>query len=86
MENEVSQLREKLILTESRLVAVAKEKKVTWLESMLEYCKKETKTLKDQLYMTRLQKCEAEGFYIESKEQAARYCPLFQFILVFSVV
>lgn len=72
MEGEVSKLQEKLHLTEHRLVALAKENKITWLESMLEYCKKETGTLKDQLYVTRLQKCEAEGLYIESKEQAAR--------------
>lgn len=72
MENEVCNLREKLRLTELRLIALAKENKVTWLESMLDYCKNETKTLKDQLYVMRMQKCEAETLYIESKEQAAR--------------
>lgn len=68
----MSKLREKLRLTECRLISLAKENKVTWLESMLDYCKKETESLKDQLYVTRLQKCEAEGLYIESKQQAAR--------------
>lgn len=72
LESEVSKLRGKLQLTESRLIALARENKVTWLESMLEYCRKETETLKDQHYATRLQKCEAERFYFESQEQAAR--------------
>lgn len=68
----MSKLREKLRISDSRLVALAKDCNVTWLESMLEYCKKETDTIKDQLHLTRLRKCEAEELYVESKEQAAK--------------
>lgn len=52
---------------------MAREKKVTWLESMLDYCKKETETLKQQLYTSRLQKCEAEEKCAKAEDRAAKW-------------
>lgn len=70
---EVASLSIKLRATESHLVRLAREKDVTWLESMLDFCKKETDALKQQLYLTRLQKCESEEQSFKAEERAAKY-------------
>lgn len=70
---EVTALTTKLRATESRLVQLAREKDVTWLESMLDFCKKETDALKQQLYLTRLEKCESEEQSFKAEERAAKY-------------
>lgn len=71
--DEVSSLNTKLRTSQSQLAQLAKDKNVTWLGSMLDFCKKETDTLKQQLYLARLQKCESEEQSIRAEEKAAKY-------------
>ncbi|XP_017047617.1 protein Spindly [Drosophila ficusphila] len=66
-------LEKQLNLSQERLRQLASEKSVTWLDSMLDFCKRETDELKAQLHSMRIQKAGLEERMRSVQQEMARW-------------
>ncbi|XP_037710936.1 protein Spindly [Drosophila subpulchrella] len=66
-------LERQLNLSQERLRQLASEKSVTWLDSMLDFCKRETDELKAQLHSMRIQKAGLEERMRSVQQEMARW-------------
>uniref|UniRef100_A0A1A9V067 Protein Spindly n=1 Tax=Glossina austeni TaxID=7395 RepID=A0A1A9V067_GLOAU len=66
-------LESKLNWTQEQLKELSSERGVLWLDSMLNFCKKETDTLKQQLHSERLQKASLEEQLRNALQDMARW-------------
>ncbi|XP_039497926.1 protein Spindly [Drosophila santomea] len=66
-------LERQLNLSQERLRQMASEKSVTWLDSMLDFCKRETDELKVQLHSMRIQKAGLEERMRSVQQEMARW-------------
>ncbi|XP_043642991.1 protein Spindly [Drosophila teissieri] len=66
-------LERQLNLSQERLRQMASEKSVTWLDSMLDFCKRETDELKAQLHSMRIQKAGLEERMRSVQQEMARW-------------
>ncbi|XP_075153588.1 spindle apparatus coiled-coil protein 1 spindly [Haematobia irritans] len=71
--NQNEELERKLKWNHERLMDLASEKGVLWLEPMLSFCKKETDDLKKQLHSIRLQQANLEEQQRNSQQDLARW-------------
>lgn len=70
---EKTKLLEKLAWTERKLVTMAAEKNITWLDSMLAYCSKETEQFKDDLHACRFRLAATDEQLRNSESNQARW-------------
>ncbi|KAH8240856.1 hypothetical protein KR026_006276 [Drosophila bipectinata] len=66
-------LERQLNINQERLRELASEKSVTWLDSMLDFCKRETDDLKRQLHSMRIQKAGLEEQVRSVQQEMARW-------------
>ncbi|KAH8413204.1 hypothetical protein KR009_008775 [Drosophila setifemur] len=66
-------LERQLNVSQERLRELASEKSVTWLDSMLDFCKRETDELKAQLHSMRIQKAGLEEQVRSVQQEMARW-------------
>ncbi|KAH8350606.1 hypothetical protein KR067_011671 [Drosophila pandora] len=66
-------LERQLNINQERLRELASEKSVTWLDSMLDFCKRETDDLKTQLHSMRIQKAGLEEQVRSVQQEMARW-------------
>ncbi|XP_017002929.2 protein Spindly [Drosophila takahashii] len=66
-------LEKQLNTSQERLRQLASEKSVTWLDSMLDFCKRETDELKAQLHSMRIQKAGLEERMRSVQQEMARW-------------
>ncbi|XP_052851404.1 protein Spindly [Drosophila gunungcola] len=66
-------LEKQLNLSQERMRQLASEKSVTWLDSMLDFCKRETDELKAQLHSMRIQKAGLEERMRSVQQEMARW-------------
>ncbi|XP_020799209.1 early endosome antigen 1 [Drosophila serrata] len=66
-------LEKQLNLSQERLRDMAKEKAVNWLDSMLDFCKRETHELKTQVHSLRIQKAGLEDQMRSVQQEMARW-------------
>ncbi|EDV57639.2 protein Spindly [Drosophila erecta] len=66
-------LEQQLNISQERLRQMASEKSVTWLDSMLDFCKRETDELKAQLHSMRIQKAGLEERMRSVQQEMARW-------------
>ncbi|XP_001356697.2 protein Spindly [Drosophila pseudoobscura] len=66
-------LEQQLNVSQERLREVASEKNVTWLDSMLEFCKRETDEQKAQLHSMRIQKAALDEQMRSVQKEMARW-------------
>ncbi|EDW76425.1 uncharacterized protein Dwil_GK14670 [Drosophila willistoni] len=66
-------LEKQLNISQKRLRELANEKSVTWLDSMMDFCKRETGDLKSQLHALRIQKAAEEEQMRNVQQQMARW-------------
>lgn len=58
---------------QEKLSALAVEKGITWLDSMLSYCKNETQELRKELYSCRMQKAVLDESFQNSQKELAKW-------------
>ncbi|KAH8282489.1 hypothetical protein KR054_007896 [Drosophila jambulina] len=66
-------LEKQLNLSQERLRDLAKDKSVNWLDSMLDFCKRETHQLKTQVHSLRIQKAGLEDQMRSVQQEMARW-------------
>ncbi|KAH8333503.1 hypothetical protein KR059_000390 [Drosophila kikkawai] len=66
-------LEKQLKLSQERLRDLAKDKAVNWLDSMLDFCKRETHELKTQVHSLRIQKAGLEDQMRSVQQEMARW-------------
>ncbi|KAH8249087.1 hypothetical protein KR032_005680 [Drosophila birchii] len=66
-------LERQLNLSQERLRDMAKDKAVNWLDSMLDFCKRETHELKTQVHSLRIQKAGLEDQMRSVQQETARW-------------
>ncbi|KAH8352368.1 hypothetical protein KR084_003646 [Drosophila pseudotakahashii] len=66
-------LEKQLNTSQERMRQLASEKSVTWLDSMLDFCKRETDELKAQLHSMRIQKAGLEERMRSVQQEMARW-------------
>ncbi|KAH8237535.1 hypothetical protein KR038_004141 [Drosophila bunnanda] len=66
-------LEKQLNLSQERLRDMAKDKAVNWLDSMLDFCKRETHELKTQVHSLRIQKAGLEDQMRSVQQEMARW-------------
>ncbi|XP_068150620.1 protein Spindly [Drosophila tropicalis] len=66
-------LEKQLNVSQKRLRELANDKSVTWLDSMMDFCKRETGDLKSQLHALRIQKAAEEEQMRNVQQQMARW-------------
>ncbi|XP_030384170.1 protein Spindly [Scaptodrosophila lebanonensis] len=71
--SENDMLERKLNVTQERLRELANEKSVIWLDSMLDFCKRETDELKTQLRSTRIQNAGLEEEVRKTQQNMVRW-------------
>ncbi|KAL5281027.1 hypothetical protein ACFFRR_004818 [Megaselia abdita] len=66
-------LSKKLNSTEEQMKQMASDKGVNWMETMLDYCKKQTEEIKKQLQTCRREKQIVDGLYHDSEKEMAKW-------------
>ncbi|SPP79191.1 protein Spindly [Drosophila guanche] len=66
-------LEQQLSVSQKRLREIASEKNVTWLDSMLDFCKRETDEQKAQLHRMRIQKAALDQQMRSMQQEMARW-------------
>ncbi|XP_055383187.1 protein Spindly [Condylostylus longicornis] len=67
------ELERKLSVSQDRLLSLAEKNEITWLDSMMTFCRSETTELKKQLQNIRLQKGIIEKHYRDSQTELAKW-------------